>query len=392
MGAAAKALLSALALTIALAVPASAGAAGPVGSASFVVSAGKWRTLDQRGIALGGAGAAESEGRRTRLQISGGTIGDGVARLTFAGSLKLVAGEGRQGGTVRLSGLRADLGPDSNFSAKLGKKRRVLFDLEGGTLTTSAAKGSAQLQGARLVWRRGAAEAIGNRLGTDLPRGSFGLLDLSAATLLTEGPPKSGPIGNEPPLLARPAGAVDVTTATLAWHVRDSWIRYVNTQEAPQPLEGAVPEPPIQESKHPCPNSPAGANPTLVYSYDFPFASGWYDPASGTASLYYRGGVRFSYPAHGIDVTARNPEIEINGATSRSIFRLRGAAETPYPDQRAALLSLPSSTPIQGPPGGFSFPGPLRGTLTADGQTVFAGFYPPPNDGFGCFSISFSTG
>jgi hypothetical protein len=174
--------------------------------------------------------------------------------------------------------------------------------------------------------------------------------------------------------------------------VRDSWIRYVNTQEPPQTLEGASAEAPIAENSHPCPNSPAGTNPTLAYSYDFPFANGWYDAASGSAALYYSGGVRFSFPAHGIDVTARSPEIEINGAASRAIFRLRGAAQTPYPDKRAALLSLPASTPVAGLPNSFGFPGPLRGTLTAAGQKVFAGFYPPPNDGFGCFSISFTTG
>jgi hypothetical protein len=192
--------------------------------------------------------------------------------------------------------------------------------------------------------------------------------------------------------LPRPASAVDVTSATLAWHVRDSWIRYVNTQEAPQPLEGATPEAAIAENSHPCPDRPAGTNPTLVYSYDFPFVGGWYDAASGTAALDYGGGVRFSYPAHGIDITARNPEIEIDGASSRTLFRLRGGGETPYPDQRASLLGLVPSAPVQLAPGSFGFPAPIRGTLTAAGQTVFAGFYPPPGDGFGCFSIAFSTG
>ena len=391
----AKALLSALALTIGLAAPASADAAEPIGSGSLTVAKGKWAKLGQRGIELAGSGGGESSGRRTRLDIAGGAIEEGKATLNFGGALRFSAGEGRDRRSLKLTGLRAELGPGSSFSAKWGKARRVLFDLEstGVAATIDRARGAAQLQGARLVWRPGAAAAIGRRLGAKLPQGSLGSFTVTAATVFTEGPPQAGPISSdEPPLLARPASAVNVTSATLAWHVRDSWIRYVNTQEPPQTLEGATAEAPIAENSHPCPNSPAGTNPTLAYSYDFPFANGWYDAASGSAALYYGGGVRFSFPSHGIDVTARNPEIEINGGASRAIFRLRGAAQTPYPDKRAALLSLPASTPAPGLPSSFGFPGPLRGMLTTDGQRVFAGFYPPPNDGFGCFSISFTTG
>jgi Htaa len=379
-------------LTIAL-CPAAQAAAGPVGSATLVVSPGKWRTIEQRGIAFAGSGAADSEGRRTRLQVSGGTIEAGTAQLSTGGALRLSAGDGRQRRTVKLTGLRVDLGSRSTLSAKLGKQRRVLFDLKpnAGGPEIEPARGAAQLRDARLVWNHGSAKALSGRLGAELPRGAFGSFEITVATVLAQ-TPQAGPISDEPPRLARPATAVDVSSATLAWHVRDSWIRYLNTQEAPQPLEGATPEAAIPENSHPCPNSPSGANPTLVYSYDFPFANGWYDPVSGTAALYYGGGVRFSFPAHGIDVTARNPEIEINGGASRSIFRLRGAAKTPYPDKRAALLSLPPGPPEQqGSPSAFGFPGPLRGTLTSDGQAVFAGFYPPPNDGFGCFSVTFSV-
>jgi hypothetical protein len=404
-------LLGALALTLVLGSATPAGAAEPVGSATLTVSAGTMKTLEQRSIRLSGVGGASGEGRRTRLQVTGGTIGDGVAQLSASGSLKLTVlegekpgvvgserGSGRKRRAVKLTGLRIELGlRRSTLSAKLGKHRRVIFDLEAnGPPSIDAAKGAAQLRGARLVWRRAAARALDNRLDAHVPRGALGSFEVSVATVLSGGPgggiPQSGPISNEPPLLARPAGAVDVTAATLAWHVRDSWIRYVNSQEAPQPLEGAVAEPAIAESSHPCPDRPSVTNPTLVYSYDFPFANGWYDAASGTAALYYGGGVRFSYPAHGIDVAARNPEIEINGGASRAIFRLRGQGETPYPDQRASLLSLVPSTPIQGSPGSFGFAAPIRGALTDDGQTVFAGFYPPPGNGFGCFSISFSTG
>jgi hypothetical protein len=383
-----------VALLAFLLFPAAQAVAEPVGSGTLVVSPGKWRTLEQRGIKLDGTGAADTEGRRTRLQVNGGAIATGSAQLSAGGALRLSAGEGRNRRAVKLTGLRVDLGASSTLSAKLGKKRRVLFELKGSPAgpQIDQVRGAAQLRGANLVWKSGVVKTLSRRLGAKLPRGSFGSFEIVVATVLADNPPQSGPISDEPPLLVRPASAVDVSSATLTWHVRDSWIRYVNTQEAPQAFDGATAQAPVPESNHPCPNSPSGANPTLVYSYDYPFANGWYDPISRTAALYYSGGVRFSFPSHGIDVAARSPEIEINGAASRAIFRLRGAGQTPYPDKRAALLGLPSVTPEQqGSPSSFGFTAPLRGTLTSDGQAVFAGFYPPPNDGFGCFSVSFSV-
>jgi hypothetical protein len=393
-------LLGVLALVLALAAPASAGAAGPTGNATLTLSAAKARVLDERGVVVKGARGAESEGRQTRFQIGGGEIGANRASLALEGALRFAAGQGKARRVVRLSGLQVQLGAESALSARLnGGRRRVAFDLESpsGGPAIDAAKGIAQLHGARLIWRGSVAKALGRRLEAGIPRGVLGRIRISAATILVagDGPdsPKSGPLGDEPPLLARPASAVDVTGASLAWHVRDSWIRYTNSEVAPEALEGATAEAAIPESSHPCPDRPAGTSPTLVYSYDFPFSNGWYDPASGTAALYYLGGVRFSYPGHGIDLTARNPEIEINGGASRAILRMRGGGETPYPDKRAALLALATTgPPSEGPPSAFSFPAPIRGSLTTDGQAVFAGFYPPPNNGFGCFSVSFTTG
>jgi Htaa len=395
---AATALLGALALVLALAAPATAGAAGPTGNTTLTIAADKARVLAERGVAVKGVRGADTEGRQTRLQIRGGTIGAGTAELALDGALRFVAGTGKARRAAKLGVLRVELGPVPSLNGRLaGGRRRALFDLRpvAGGLVTDAAKGVAQLHGARLVWRRKAAAELSRRLGIKIPRGTLGKIRVSAATLALGDDvvsPKSGPLEDEPPLLPRPDGAVDVSGGSLTWHVRDSWIRYVNTEATPEALEGASAEPPSQESSHPCPDRPAGTNPTLTYSYSFPFSNGWYDPASGTAALYYGGGIRFTYPSRGIDLTTRNPEIEINGGASRAIFRLRGAGATPYPDRRAPLLDLATSgAPSEGPPASFGFPGPLRGKLTGDGQNVFAGFYPPPNDGFGCVSVSFTT-
>lgn len=389
-------IAAALALMVALAVPATAGAAGPTGNTTLLVGKAKAKLLEERGISFDGVGGADTAGRETRLQIAGGTIDTAGARFNHAGALRFLAGSGPDRRVVRLGAPRLELTPQrSVLSAKLDGKRRVVFDLgklKPGSLAIDSQKGSLQLRGARLTWSQATARAVGKRLGARLPRDVLGTLRASAATLVGESE-EQGAVGSEPSLLARPASAIDVSDATLTWHVRDSWIRYSNSEVAPQAIEGASPGPAVPESSHPCPDRPAETAPTLVYSYSFPFANGWHDSPSGTTALYGSGGIRFSYPSRGIDLTMRNPEIEINGAASRVILRLRSGAGQ---DPRVAFLNLAVSTsPAESPAGTFTYAAPLRGALSPEGQAAFGSFggiYAPPNNGFGCFSISFTTG
>lgn len=382
-------------LIVALTMPASAGAAEATGNTTLVVSTGKAKALAKRGIRLAGIRGATTEGRETRLQVSGGTIGSDTASLSNGGGLRFIAGKGRSRRVVKLTGLQTQLGSRSSLSGKLkgNGKPRVLFDLgvRPAALSLDGLRGTASLQDARLVWRRGVAKAIGKRLGVRLPRGALGSLRASAVATAAE-TPVSGPISTEPPLLARPASAVDVTGATITWHVRDSWIAYANSETAPETLGGAVPGSKKPEADHVCPDNPADRG-EFVFDFGFPFATGWYDPPSGTTALYTGGGIHYRYPSRGIDLTTSNPEIEINGAASRVIVRLRGSASTAYPDSRTAMLNLNiAEPPVESPAGTFTYSNPIRGSLDPNGQSIFAGFYPPPNNGFGCFSISFMTG
>ena len=160
---------------------------------------------------------------------------------------------------------------------------------------------------------RGAARVLKRRLGLRrAPQGRFGRMTVRAAlqgapparplTPSTAGshdpgrrrehnpPPATDPL----PTLARPAGAVDVVSATITWHVRESFVDYINSGGGTSTENGATSDPP--------------------YDFHFPFARGWRDPASGDAALYYTGRVNFRYPSHGIDMQAEDPEIELNGA------------------------------------------------------------------------------
>jgi hypothetical protein len=205
--------------------------------------------------------------------------------------------------------------------------------------------------------------------------------------------PTSTPIEGEPPLLARPATAVTVSSVTLSWMPRDSWVRYVSSGTATN--DGVVPgagATGVAATSSPCSDRPSESSASLAYTIDFPAKESWYDPFSGVAGIYGAGNVAFRYTAHAINLTAAEPEIEINGSASRAIFRFNGSGGTPYPNQRVALETLETAGRPTVSNGGKTMTYNLmRGRLTENGEKVFAGFYTAPSDNeFGCVSASFT--
>jgi len=268
---------------------------------------------------------------------------------------------------------------------KLGKG--ALAQLAGRTTRVTVhasvrAGGEREVQTLALVLRR-AADAATDPGKTGGGGGSTG----SA--------PKSTPItSTEPPTLARPATAVDVSDVKVSWFPRDSWVRYASSGVGPfdgVKVGGGATT--LESKASPCPDRASSSDALLAYGAEFAPRSSWYDPLSGSAGVYGGGSVSFKWAAHTIDLTASDPEIEIAGAASRAIFRFSGNGGTPYPNQRAALVSLDTAGRPAVSNGGRTFTYSLmRGTLTADGVNVFAGFYTPPdNDEFGCVSVEFTT-
>lgn len=157
--------------------------------------------------------------------------------------------------------------------------------------------------------------------------------------------------------LARPSTATDLTTATITWHVRESFVQYM------QAGEGAA--------------ASDGATALSAYDFGFTFRGGWRDAASGKTVARFRGTVRFSYKAHGIALRASDPEIELNGTRSRAIFRVgNGKAAS----RRAVLVDLH--------PAKATAAGEIPGTIPSDASaSVFAGYY-LPGDPFGFIVLS----
>jgi Htaa len=207
------------------------------------------------------------------------------------------------------------------------------------------------------------------------------------------GTPASNPIEGEPPLLARPATAVTVSGVSLSWMPRDSWVRYVSSGIAAN--DGVVPgagATGVASTSSPCSDRPSESSASLNYTINFPAKESWYDPLSGVAGFYGSGNVAYRYTSHSINLTAAEPEIEINGSASRAIFRFNGSGGTPYPNQRVALETLETAGRPTLSNGGKTLTYNLmRGRLTENGEKVFAGFYTAPGDNeFGCVSASFT--
>jgi hypothetical protein len=397
------------------ATPASVAGTGAV----TLTVAGKGRAagaLASAGVKVVAIAPASKRGKRVVLPVSSIAVA-GAATVAVRGGIRFEAG-GRvatlRSLRLRLSATRAEVG------AKAGRRRLVVFRARQprrGTMLDRS-RTTARIAGAELSLTPKAAKLLRRRLQVPgVSAGRLGRLAVDAAPKrrgpggaapgdggpgagsAPPGAPTSGPVGSEPPVLARPATAVAVGEIAIAWYPRDSWIRYLTTGVGPATPQngffaggGATKGPPTTSSSHPCSDVAYGGTPSDSFDFAFHYAprSGWYDPPTQSAAIYGQGSVRFRWQSHGIDLVASDPEIELDPANPRVIFRLGGSSGTAYSNQRAALieLDLAGQPVVSGDRRTYTA---VRGRLTQDGQAVFAGFYPPPDDAFGCVTVSFAT-
>ncbi len=281
--------------------------------------------------------------------------------------------------------VRATIGPSSFWAQVLvpkriaaGKKATVRVKLGGGALGDLA--GRTTTVAVKAVVRQGTRKARTEVLKVRLRRAALALQPAAAGT------PASGPLGTEPPLLARPAGAVDVSALQLTWYPRDSWIDYLVSTTFSNGATG------INSLQSPCtdkpdPNPESGGKP---YTVQLQAKPSWFDRASGVAGIYGQGSVHFRYPEHGIDLIASDPEVEINGAASRLILRLEGSGNSGIQSQRVVFATLNLAgqpTKVEGDTYTYD---KVRANLVADSASAFSTFYPPGTP-WGCVSVSFTA-
>ncbi|HEV7496286.1 HtaA domain-containing protein [Baekduia sp.] len=385
----------------AIALPAGASAATPAGSGTSVLTL-QTEALGVLGVTTSAVAPARAKGSRFTFPVTTASVGT-AATLGHAGGLRLRAGTR----SVVLSAPRVRLAKDSRLTARIGKATVTVFTVDGAKRKLSSTAGAVTLRGAKIRLTVAGAAALRRALHLRrLSPGVLGTLTVDAkrsatttgsepsgaptpggtttapgGTTTTPGPSAPIDLGGPAPL-ARPATAVDVTAAAITWHVRESFIRYINTGEGTATSGGATADPPTVLP---------GSSVPLVYDFHFPFKDGWYDPVSKTARVTYAGTVTFTYNDHGIKFTASDPEIEIAaGTTSRAIF----ATANMTPVKRGVLVKLDpgaAASTVHSPDGTDQAYAQIPGSIPADaGASVFAGFY-VANDPFGWISVDLTT-
>ncbi len=387
----------------AIALPVGASAAPPAGSGTSVLTL-QTAALGVQGITTSAVAPAQAKGSKFTFPVATATVGK-AATLRHRGGLRLRAGTR----SVTLSAPQLRLAKDSRLTAKIGKSTVTVLTVDGAKRKLNATAGTVALRGAsvrltvagaaalrRALRLRRLAPGVLGTLTVDAKRGTTTTTPGGSTTTtptttpgggITPGGGTTNPGGGTPidlggpAPLARPASAVDVSAAGITWHVRDSFIQYINTGESTTTSGGATAGPSTVRP---------GSSVPLVYDFHFPFKEGWYDPVSKTARVAYTGTVSFNYKGHGIKLTAADPEIEIaGGRVARDLrdgqHRHRGQARGA--DQARSGRCHDGAQPRWHQPHLYANPG----SIPADaGASVFAGFY-AAGAPFGSVDIDLTT-
>lgn len=397
-------LATAAVIAAVAAVPAPA--LGASGATALALNGAAAQALRDGGVQIAALKPARKRGKRVTLPVRSGLVGSSTTLIAHRGGIAMRA----RGEALRLTKLRLLLGKRSRVTASLdGGAGITLFRIpRGGKRDVDAGAGAVALRRLRLKLTAGAARAIAGRFDLSLGKTrAFGTLSSRIAGLLAGGdettgktpaeeavaagcaaPSGAGPTPEEPlPVATRPGGAVDVLGATIDWHVRESFIRYIATGEGTSVSAGATADPPVL--------LPGSSSP-LTYDFHFPFVSGWHDgganaanPADDRAAVYFGGAVRFLYSGHEIDLATSSPEIEISGSSSRAIFAVAedGGAGT---RQVLVNLDLGRAAAIESSGNTHTYRGVPGAIPAGTAGSVFAGFYAPGTE-FGCFNVSYTT-
>ncbi|HMT06197.1 MAG: HtaA domain-containing protein [Solirubrobacterales bacterium] len=340
---------------------------------------------------------------RPTFNVAAAKYGKSTAKVTLKGGIRL--SRGKRSFPIRRLQVFAPAGKPALLRARVGRSFIAMFKVKGGKRSFNAREGELSRVGIARLTVAG-ARVINRKLDTapgKLRAGTaWGYFNLYSLYKLTEGDGPTGEVPEIPPVKTEPAGADKVTTAaTIKWYVRDTFIDYV--------ASGVGRGDGVYAEGGATTDAPSGPD-NLVYSFNFPFSSGWTVPetvGSPENSLIKASGtVGFRFCRNTINFTVADPEVEINGdRDSRLIFHVNGTDGTAFPNQRAVMVKLLPSraqshnvTPLGGNEFRVSYE-KIPGFIPAEATGVFAGFYPayrpdfegqdPRPDRFGFFSIAY---
>ncbi|MFD4480290.1 HtaA domain-containing protein [Streptomyces sp. NPDC058471] len=155
---------------------------------------------------------------------------------------------------------------------------------------------------------------------------------------------------------AAAAPKLELTDGTLDWGLKESFRTYVTG-----PAVGKI-------------EATDGARQAADNGvFTFTDGKGTYDTGTHATDTAFKGGVRFSSPAHRFDITVADVKVRTEGTSGaiRADVSLNGAVQN---DIDLAKLDLTGIRPGQGEGGAMTFKD-IPATLTADGAKAFNGMY-----------------
>lgn len=392
-----KPMLLALVLALLAAAPAAAQTVDR-GATTFELSRSAASALKQAGVTVTVGRPARRVSTAVVLPVARGIL-SGTRYLEHSGTLGFKRGTRR----IVFRDLRTALSSSrASVSGVVAGKRVALLSLAARRPAVSSSAGTALLPATKATLTARAATLVRRALKLKRLSRALGTVNVNAAlrgrattgsgpsaapggttstpggSTTTPGTPTNTKVFVEPPLPPRPGDAATVSGATIDFAVRPSWIGYLASGNGES--DGTIVGDGATES-----GGPPATN------FGFPHAGpSWVTPLDATG-LYFGGTLRFSHPAHGIEIVLKNPEIELNGASSRAIFRVDGPAITAESrGKRAVLFDLNLAAASRSTLLNTTTYADIPVTVTADAADgVFGGMYKAGDD-YGTMTVSFT--
>lgn len=304
---------------------------------------------------------------------------DGVTRIAFGGGIYLTR-KGVDRLAIQELSLTLRSGKRRVLRADVGASRINLLLLRGTRVRKTTGPGAElEISGGRAVLTRVAGRLLSKRLLSSglRPGITWTRPDLFATQV-------TNPVADPPPVpppFTRPDDARGLTWAEIEWRPRESFIQYIASGDGTAASGGAM---------EGTPESRPG-KPDLVYSFTFPFSSGW--ESGDRAAVNGSGTVGFRHCRHTINFTVTDPEIELDGSTSRLVFRIEGTDGTAFSGSRAVVLNLDPTAPgvLDETSGSTRNIQGIPARVPAEATGIFAGLY-LPSDPFGEVNVTYGWG
>ena len=303
----------------------------------------------------------------------------GVTRIGFGGGIYLTR-KGVDRLAIQQLSLTVRPGKRRVLRADVGATRINLLLLRGTQFRKTSGPGAElEVSGGRAVLTRVAGRLLRKRLPSSglRPGMTWTKPDLFATQV-------ANPVSDPPPVpspFPRPDDARGLTWAEIEWRPRESFIQYIASGDGTAASGGVI---------EGSPESRPG-KPDLVYSFTFPFSSGW--ESGGKAAVKGSGTVGFRHCRHTINFTVTDPELELDGPASRLIFRIEGTDGTAFSGSRAVVLDLDPTAPgvVDEANGSTRKIEGIPAQVPAEATGIFAGLY-LPGASFGEVNVTYGWG